>query len=69
MYKDVMKHGKKVTDRKLAGKHVVVIGGGDTGNDCIGSAIRQGATSVKQLEITRSYLLSVQQIILGRSIQ
>lgn len=50
--KDVMKHGKKVTDRKLAGKHVVVIGGGDTGNDCIGSAIRQGATSVKQLEIT-----------------
>ena len=47
-----MKHGKKVTDRKLAGKHVVVIGGGDTGNDCIGSAIRQGATSVKQLEIT-----------------
>ena len=50
--KDVMKHGKKVTDRKLAGKHVVVIGGGDTGNDCIGSAIRQGAASVKQLEIT-----------------
>lgn len=50
--KDVMKHGKKVTDQKLAGKHVVVIGGGDTGNDCIGSAIRQGAASVKQLEIT-----------------
>lgn len=50
--KDVMKHGKKVTDQKLAGKYVVVIGGGDTGNDCIGSAIRQGAASVKQLEIT-----------------
>ena len=31
---------------------MIVIGGGDTGNDCIGSAIRQGAASVKQLEIT-----------------
>ncbi|MGM0215588.1 glutamate synthase subunit beta [Enterococcus sp. AZ109] len=50
--KDVLKHGKEATSKKLAGKHVVVIGGGDTGNDCIGSAIRQGATSVKQLEIT-----------------
>jgi glutamate synthase (NADPH/NADH) small chain len=33
------------------GKHVVVIGGGDTGADCIGTAIRQGAASVTQLEI------------------
>ena len=33
------------------GKHVVVIGGGDTGSDCIGTAIRQGAVSVTQLEI------------------
>ena len=33
------------------GKHVVVIGGGDTGADCIGTAIRQGAESVTQLEI------------------
>ncbi len=32
-------------------KHVVVIGGGDTGSDCIGTSIRQGATSVTQLEI------------------
>ena len=32
-------------------KHVVVIGGGDTGSDCIGTAIRQGAKSVTQLEI------------------
>ncbi|MGL5313006.1 MAG: glutamate synthase subunit beta [Peptostreptococcaceae bacterium] len=32
-------------------KHVVVIGGGDTGSDCIGTAIRQGAKSVYQLEI------------------
>ena len=34
-----------------AGKHVVVIGGGDTGSDCIGTSIRQGALSVVQLEI------------------
>jgi glutamate synthase (NADPH) small chain len=36
----------------LAGaKHVIVIGGGDTGSDCIGTAIRQGALSVTNLEI------------------
>jgi glutamate synthase (NADPH) small chain len=33
------------------GKYVVVIGGGDTGSDCIGTAFRQGAVSVTQLEI------------------
>lgn len=33
------------------GKHVVVIGGGDTGSDCIGTSFRQGALSVSQLEI------------------
>ena len=33
------------------GKHVIVIGGGDTGSDCIGTSIRQGALSVTQLEI------------------
>ena len=33
------------------GKHVVVIGGGDTGSDCIGTSIRQGAKSVTQFEI------------------
>ncbi|MGC9958153.1 glutamate synthase subunit beta [Roseiarcus sp.] len=33
------------------GKHVVVIGGGDTGSDCIGTSIRQGALKVTQLEI------------------
>ncbi|NBY62123.1 MAG: glutamate synthase subunit beta [Actinobacteria bacterium] len=33
------------------GKHVVIIGGGDTGADCLGTAIRQGATSITQLEI------------------
>ncbi len=34
-----------------AGKHVVILGGGDTGADCLGTAIRQGAAGVTQLEI------------------
>lgn len=33
------------------GKHVVVIGGGDTGSDCVGTSVRQGAKSVRQIEI------------------
>ena len=33
------------------GKHAIVIGGGDTGADCLGTALRQGAASVHQLEI------------------
>ena len=33
------------------GKHVIVIGGGDTGSDCVGTSNRQGAASVTQLEI------------------
>ena len=32
-------------------KHVVVIGGGDTGSDCVGTSFRQGAATVTQLEI------------------
>jgi len=36
---------------KATGKNVVVIGGGDTGSDCIGTSNRQGATSITQLEI------------------
>ena len=40
-----------VQDILAAGKHVVVIGGGDTGSDCIGTSIRQGATSVTNFEI------------------
>ncbi len=50
---------KSLLDSKLAdgkflsakGKHVVVIGGGDTGTDCVGTSIRHGAASVTQLEI------------------
>lgn len=38
-------------DILAGGKHVVVIGGGDTGSDCIGTSFRQGAKSVTQLEI------------------
>ena len=34
-----------------AGKHVVIIGGGDTGSDCIGTSVRHGAASITQLEI------------------
>ena len=34
-----------------AGKHVIILGGGDTGADCLGTAIRQGAASITQLEI------------------
>jgi glutamate synthase (NADPH/NADH) small chain len=34
-----------------SGKHVVILGGGDTGADCLGTSIRQGAASVTQLEI------------------
>src|SRR5699024_8157403 len=35
----------------VKGKHVLVSGGGDTGNDCVGTAIRLGARSVTQLEM------------------
>jgi glutamate synthase (NADPH) small chain len=42
-----------VTDEPIlaSGKHVVVIGGGDTASDCVGTAFRQGALSVTQLDI------------------
>ncbi len=41
----------KGTDEIAKDRHVVVIGGGDTGSDCIGTSIRQGAKSVTQIEI------------------
>ena len=40
--------GKEISAKD---KHVIVIGGGDTGSDCIGTSFRQGAKSVTQLEI------------------
>ena len=42
---------QKVPYEKAKGKHVLVIGGGDTGNDCVGTVIRLGAASVTQLEM------------------
>ncbi|MCD2257042.1 glutamate synthase subunit beta [Lactobacillus sp. CC-MHH1034] len=49
--KSLENNGVKAGQR-LAGKKVIVVGGGDTGNDCIATAIRLGATNIKQLEIT-----------------
>jgi glutamate synthase (NADPH/NADH) small chain len=55
---DYLKPSNMVQEGTLAappvtaeGKHVVIIGGGDTGADCLGTAHRQGALSVNQLEI------------------
>ncbi|HKJ84308.1 MAG TPA: glutamate synthase subunit beta [Mariprofundaceae bacterium] len=47
-------HGDNIPESErisAAGKHVIVIGGGDTGSDCIGTSNRHGAASVTQLEI------------------
>jgi glutamate synthase (NADPH/NADH) small chain len=44
--------GDEIPDAISAtGKHVIVVGGGDTGSDCIGTSKRQGAVSITQLEI------------------
>ncbi len=44
--------GDEVQDQIMAtGKHVVVIGGGDTGSDCVGTSNRHGAASVTQFEL------------------
>lgn len=45
--------GNTVSDKEIsaAGKNVIVLGGGDTGSDCVGTSIRQGARSVTQIEI------------------
>ncbi len=43
--------GDEIDGITASGKHVIVIGGGDTGSDCIGTSIRQGAASITQLEI------------------
>ncbi|MCH4156507.1 MAG: glutamate synthase subunit beta [Muribaculaceae bacterium] len=45
---DVIEPKKRITAK---GKHVLVIGGGDTGSDCVGTSTRQGALSVTQIEI------------------
>jgi len=45
--------GQEVEDKEISakGKHVVIIGGGDTGSDCVGTSIRQKPKSVTQIEI------------------
>jgi glutamate synthase (NADPH/NADH) small chain len=44
--------GDKIKDQLRAdGKHVIVIGGGDTGSDCVGTSTRHGAASVTQFEV------------------
>lgn len=44
--------GDKLADQiKATGKHVIVIGGGDTGSDCVGTSNRHGAASVTQFEL------------------
>ena len=43
--------GGKANPINAKGKHVVVIGGGDTGSDCVGTSYRHGATSVTQFEL------------------
>jgi glutamate synthase (NADPH/NADH) small chain len=49
---NVVASGRMVANRVTAtDKHVVVIGGGDTGSDCVGTSLRQGARSVTSLEI------------------
>jgi glutamate synthase (NADPH/NADH) small chain len=40
-----------IRDLSAAGKHVVIIGGGDTGSDCVGTSNRQGARSITQFEL------------------
>jgi glutamate synthase (NADPH/NADH) small chain len=43
--------GESIVGIDANGKHVIVLGGGDTGADCVGTSIRQGAASVLQLEL------------------
>jgi len=47
--KEVAGEGKNLINAK--GKHVVVIGGGDTGSDCVGTSNRHGAASITQIEV------------------
>lgn len=49
--KNAGEHLDAAADIVASGKKVVIIGGGDTGADCLGTAIRQGAKSVQQMEI------------------
>lgn len=48
---DALMESKDFSFGSLKGKKVIVVGGGDTGNDCVGTSIRLGASSVIQLEM------------------
>lgn len=48
---DAVMNFEKFSFKSLKGKNVIVVGGGDTGNDCVGTSIRLGAGSVVQLEM------------------
>lgn len=48
---EALMESKDFSFKSLQGKNVIVIGGGDTGNDCVGTSIRLGAKSVTQLEM------------------
>ena len=49
--KQLLEDGPDSLSGTLEGKNVIVIGGGDTGNDCVGTSLRRGARSVTQFEI------------------
>jgi glutamate synthase (NADPH/NADH) small chain len=48
---DIQSTGWEAEEITAGGKHVVVVGGGDTASDCVGTAFRQGAVKVTQLDI------------------
>ena len=48
---DELMNSEDFSFKSLKGKKVIVVGGGDTGNDCVGTSIRLGASSVTQLEM------------------
>ena len=61
-----IKEGKSEQFSELAkGKNVVIIGGGDTGTDCVGTSLRHGCKSVTQLEIMPKLPKSAQRITHG----
>jgi NADPH-dependent glutamate synthase beta subunit-like oxidoreductase len=51
------------------GKHVLVIGGGDTGSDCVGTSIRQGAVKLLRLKSCLNHLLIEIRTLHGHIIQ
>lgn len=56
----LLDQGKTTADFPInaKGKHVIVIGGGDTGNDCIGTSVRMGAASVTSFEVCTILIVS-----------